>query len=105
MLAVDQVTPVYSETRYSLIKYVPQKAATAAELGVDLNAPCAELYAHATALHHAVSSGSLDAVKVLVEAGAALDRKDTVYGGTPLGWAEYGKRAEMTEYLRARGAS
>jgi hypothetical protein len=75
------------------------------ELGVDLNAPCAQLYSHATALHHAVYSGSLEAVKVLVEAGAALDTKDTVHGGTPLGWAEYGKRAEIAEYLRARGAS
>lgn len=55
------------------------------ELGVDLNAPCADLYSHATALHHAVSSGSLEAVKVLVEAGASLDTKDSVYGGTPLG--------------------
>jgi peptide-methionine (S)-S-oxide reductase len=75
------------------------------ELGVDLNAPCADLYSHATALHHAVYSGSLDAVKVLVEAGAALDRKDSVYGGTPLGWAEYGKHAEIAEYLRARVGS
>jgi hypothetical protein len=24
--------------------------------------------------------------------------------GTPLGWAEYGGRAEIAEYLRARGA-
>lgn len=75
------------------------------ELGVDLNGPCADLYSHATALHHAVSSGSLEAVKVLVEAGAALDRKDRAYGGTPLGWAEYGRRAEIAEYLRARAGS
>ena len=73
--------------------------------GVDLNAPCADLYSHATALHHAVYSGSLEAVKVLVEAGAALDAKDTIYGGTPLGWAEYGKHAEIAAYLRARAGS
>jgi hypothetical protein len=70
------------------------------DLGVELNAPCANLYSHATALHHAVYSGSLDAVKVLVEAGADLDTKDTIYGGTPLGWAEYGKQVEIAEYLR-----
>jgi peptide-methionine (S)-S-oxide reductase len=75
------------------------------DLGVDLNAPCADLYSHATALHHAVSSGSLDAVRVLVERGADLDAKDTVYGGTPLGWAEYGKYAEIADYLRERGGS
>ncbi|MCW3100311.1 MAG: Peptide methionine sulfoxide reductase msrA [Chthonomonadaceae bacterium] len=58
-------------------------------LGVDLNAPSEDLYAHAIALHHAVCSGSLDTVKVLVEAGADLKAKDTAYQGTPLGWAEH----------------
>ena len=73
-------------------------------LGVDLNAPCPDLYSHATALHHAVHSGSLEAVTILVDAGAALDARDTVYGGTPLGWAEYGKQAEIARYLRTKGA-
>ena len=72
------------------------------DLGVDLNAPCPDLYSHATALHHAVHSGSLDAVTVLVEAGAVLTIKDTAYGGTPLDWAEYGKQVEIAEYLRGR---
>lgn len=73
-------------------------------LGVDLDAPCANLYSHATALHHAVYSGSLDAVKVLVEAGAGLDTKDAIYEGTPLGWAEHGKQVEIAEFLREKGA-
>jgi peptide-methionine (S)-S-oxide reductase len=74
------------------------------DLGVDLNAPCADLYSHATALHHAVYSGSLDAVKVLVEAGADLDTKDTIYEGTPLGWAEYGNHVKIAEFLRDQRA-
>jgi peptide-methionine (S)-S-oxide reductase len=73
-------------------------------LGVDLNAPSPDLFPHATALHHAVHSGSLEAVRVLAEAGAALDVKDTVHGGTPLGWAEHAKHAEIAAYLRAKGA-
>src|SRR5262249_60252248 len=43
----------------------------------------------ATPLHHAVCSGELAAVQVLIEAGAKLDTKDTAWGGTPLGWAEH----------------
>ena len=74
------------------------------DFGVALNAPCANLYSHATALHHAVYSGSLDAVKVLVEAGARLDTKDTIYEGTPLGWAEYGQQGEIAQFLREKGA-
>lgn len=61
------------------------------DLGVDLNGVSPDLYSHATALHHAVCSGSLEAVKVLVEAGADMDKRDTIHDGTPLGWAEYGQ--------------
>lgn len=86
------------------LKGKAEALATLLELGVDVNAPSPDLFSHATPLHHAVWSGSLEAVKVLVEDGAALDRRDTVHGGTPLGWAEYGKRAEIAAYLREKGA-
>lgn len=59
------------------------------DAGADLNAPSAGLYSHGTPLHHAVSSGSLAAVKVLVEAGANPNVKDSAWGGTPLGWAHH----------------
>ena len=83
-------------------------------LGVDPTTVSTQNYSHATALHHAVCSGSIDAVKVLVEAGADLTKRDTVYGGTPLGWAGHyeeeqkGKARgeqfkEIAEYLREKG--
>jgi hypothetical protein len=60
------------------------------ESGVDVNAYIRQgFHAHASALHQAVYSGSLEAVKELVAAGASLDATDRVYHGTPLGWAEY----------------
>ncbi len=82
-------------------------------LGVDLNAPSADLYSHATALHHTVCSGSLEAVKVLVKAGAELGTKDRAWNATPLEWAEHyireakeddaGKQyAEIAAYLRKK---
>lgn len=46
-------------------------------------------HSHATALHQAVYSGSLDAVKTLVEAGARRDLPDRCYQATPLDWAIY----------------
>jgi ankyrin repeat protein len=81
--------------------------------GVDLNAPSADLYPHGRPLHHAVCSGSLEAVRVLVEAGADLTAKDKAWGGTPLGWALHyvseekgetpGKQyAAIAAYLRSR---
>jgi hypothetical protein len=85
------------------------------DLGVELNAPSENLYSHATALHHAMCSGSLEAVKVLVEAGAELGAKDTAWGGTPLDWVEYYIREakgddagkaypEIAAYLREIGS-
>jgi hypothetical protein len=46
-------------------------------------------HSHATPLHQAVSSGSLDVVKLLIEAEANLNLKDKIYHGTPLDWAKY----------------
>jgi hypothetical protein len=55
-----------------------------------------------------VSAGPLPTVQALVEAGARLDTRDTVYRGAPLAWVEYlGSTSPYTEiaaYLRARGA-
>ena len=84
-------------------------------LGVDLDAFTSGFYSHATPLHHAVWSGSLAAVKVLVEAGAKLTTRDKAEDATPLGWAEYAKTLpagqtlgkqfrEIAAYLRERGA-
>jgi hypothetical protein len=39
-------------------------------------------------------------VRLLVARGARLDVRDTVYQGTPLDWAEFGKRTEIATYLR-----
>ena len=85
-------------------------------IGVDVNRPSASLYSHATPVHHAVCSGSLESVRVLVEAGASLGTKDTAWSATPLGWAEYyagelgdGQRkadyAAIAAYLREREAA
>jgi ankyrin repeat protein len=60
-------------------------------------------HAHSTPLHQAVWSGHRDVVELLVERGARLDIKDTIYGGTPLGWAHQGGRTEIADYLRAHG--
>ena len=70
-------------------------------------------HTHASPLHQAVFSGSLDAVKLLVNAGANLNAVDKVYDGTPWGWAEYmqtetsdelekKKYKEIEDYLAAR---
>lgn len=75
------------------------------EQGADPNAypdPAEGFHSHATALHQAVSSSSLEAVKVMVEAGARQDLKDKIYGGPPLAWAMYSLTSDEFEDPTAR---
>jgi peptide-methionine (S)-S-oxide reductase len=73
------------------------------DFGVPVDEPSAHLYSHGRPLHHAICSGSLETVTTLVEAGADLDRPDTAWNGTPLGWAahyvEDGKPERRADYL------
>src|SRR5689334_6093674 len=52
-------------------------------------------HGHSTPLHQAVISGRSEIVRLLVERGARLDIRDTIYNGTPLGWAEYCNQPEI----------
>jgi hypothetical protein len=61
----------------------------------------APFHPHTTALHLAVDGGSLDAVRFLVTAGADLTAEDSIFHGTPSGWAEYLGRTEIAAYLRS----
>ncbi len=61
-------------------------------------------HSHGTPLHQAVASGSLDTVKLLVEAGARLDARDNIYQGTPVGWADYLQRDEDQEAIKTNFA-
>lgn len=80
--------------------------------GIAISQPSADLYSHGTPLHHAVCSGSLETVMVLVEAGADMNRPDGAWNGTPLGWAQHyvessagearERYASIVSYLRDR---
>lgn len=60
-------------------------------------------HAHATPLHQAAIGNHHAVVKLLVERGARLDIRDTIYKATPLGWAEHGGHSAIAAYLRAHG--
>ena len=101
------LTATNIETQFSLVLAAldgkAKAVARAVSYGADINKPSEHLYSHGTPLHHAVWSGSVETVKVLVEAGADVNTKDSLWDGTPLGWAEYGKRLEVAKYLKQIG--
>jgi peptide-methionine (S)-S-oxide reductase len=75
----------------------------AARVDLDAYSP-AGLHQHATALHHAVDAGSLDAVMTLVAAGASTGIRDRVHGGTPLDWARHLGRDAIAFWLEDRAS-
>jgi hypothetical protein len=64
-----------------------------------------DTHAHSTPLHQAALVGHEAVVRLLIERGARLDIQDTIWQGTPLGWAVHGGQAHVAEYLRALGAA
>lgn len=60
----------------------------------------AGFHAHSTPLHQAALAGHEETVRLLVERGARLDLKDTIWQGTPEEWAMHGKKTRIADYLR-----
>ena len=60
-------------------------------------------HSHSPPLHQAIAAGHLNVVELLIDRGARLDIKDTIYQGTPLGWAEYCEKPEIAAFLRREG--
>jgi ankyrin repeat protein len=59
-------------------------------------------HSHSTPLHQAVAAGHPAVVRLLVERGAKMDIEDTIYHGTPLGWAKHLEQTKIAEYLQGR---
>jgi uncharacterized protein len=51
------------------------------------------------ALHEAAANNALRAVTFLVERGAEVDPRESIYGGTPIGWAAHGDKNEVVQFL------
>lgn len=51
------------------------------------------------ALHEAAYNNALRALAFLVECGAEIDPRESIYGGTPISWAAHGDKAEAVRFL------
>jgi ankyrin repeat protein len=59
--------------------------------------------AHSVPLHQAAIHDDVPMLKLLIAHGARRDIADTLWHGTPLGWAVHEKRKEAEAYLRSLG--
>ncbi|HUI85436.1 MAG TPA: ankyrin repeat domain-containing protein [Candidatus Binatia bacterium] len=61
-------------------------------------------HSHSTPLHQTAAGGHLELARLLVERGARLDWKDTLWQATPAEWARHEGRTEVEAYLRDQEA-
>jgi hypothetical protein len=57
-------------------------------------------HSHSTPLHQAALAGHLSTVRLLVERGARLDIRDTLWNGTAADWAEHAGQTTVERFLR-----
>jgi ankyrin repeat protein len=60
------------------------------------------VHRHSVPMHQAALNDDVELMKLLVERGARLDTRDTLWDGTPLGWAVHNKKTRAESYLRAQ---
>ena len=70
------------------------------DAGVDVNS-LLPVHKHSTPLHQAAINDDLPMLELLVARGARLDTRDTLWNGTPLGWAVHNEKRAAEAYLRS----
>jgi peptide-methionine (S)-S-oxide reductase len=70
------------------------------DAGADVNA-FLPVHKHSTPLHQAALDDDLAMLTLLIERGARTDIRDTMWNGTPLGWAIHTRKRKAEAYLRA----
>ena len=70
------------------------------DAGADVNTYL-PVHKHSMPLHQAAIHNDVALLERQVAHGALLDTRDTLWNGTPLGWAIHNKRAAAEAYLRS----
>jgi peptide-methionine (S)-S-oxide reductase len=70
------------------------------QAGADVNG-WLPVHSHSTPAHQAAVHDDVEMLHLLVESGARLDIRDTLWNATPLSWAVHTGKPAATEYLRS----
>jgi hypothetical protein len=90
-LARADATDVQTAFGLAVINGHREAARLALDAGADVNAPL-PVHRHSTALHQAAGDDRVDLIELLLARGARTDVRDTLWNGTPLGWAIHAGR-------------
>lgn len=99
LLATASATERQAALAMAVINRHVEAAQLCLEAGAGANA-FMPVHKHSTPLHQAALDGDLVMMKLLVAHGARHDIRDTLWNGTPLGWAMHNGRREAEAYLR-----
>lgn len=92
--------PGWRQEPFALFAAARRDRADVVALLLDLGVPIEiESPAKERALHIAAGEGALNAAQLLIERGAEIDPVETSWNGTPIGWASYGNKRKMVEFL------
>lgn len=84
----------------AVINRHPEAVRLCLAAGADPNLPM-PVHSHSAPLHQAALHGDLATMRLLLAAGASRETLDTLWRGTPLGWALHGNQPEAAELLRS----
>jgi len=91
LLANAEPAEIQDAFGLAIINRQLEAARLALDAGADVNAPL-PVHSHSTALHQAAAFDSAEMIAFLAARGARLDTRDTLWDGTPLGWAVHAKK-------------
>jgi peptide-methionine (S)-S-oxide reductase len=93
------------EMKYAALSMaVINRQLAAAEFCIDAGADVNRfllVHSHSLPVHQAAVNDDVPMLKLLVERGAKLDIRDTLWNATPLGWAIHTKKPAAEVYLRS----
>jgi ankyrin repeat protein len=100
---LQEADPAQRQRAFGLavINHQREAARLCLAAGADANA-FLPVHKHSTPLHQAALDGDLAMMKLLVSHGARHDIRDTLWNGTPLGWATHNGQREAEAYLRGK---
>lgn len=103
LVATANAEDVQTAFGLAVINGQVEAAGIALDAGADVNA-FLPVHAHSTALHQAANDDDVALIELLLARGARTDQRDTLWDGTPLGWAMFlGRPAARAALEQERG--